>query len=238
MLDVVIAVREPLQRIGLEAALKEAETVRVAEVVDDVSGLEDTLSGLDRAVVILDVHYRRADHELVPRIVREYPDVRVLVLVAHGAEDCAARHVTEQGDRVNLSFAAMCDVDECCLASLRNQAHGCLPREIDAGEVVRAVERVAAGDVVADAWMGLLRLGGVNRPSAQEPPSLTPRELDVMGCLAKGLGNKAIGRKLGIKEQTVKNYVARIMSKTGLSNRVQVGLIAARYRLQNAPESD
>jgi DNA-binding NarL/FixJ family response regulator len=61
--------------------------------------------------------------------------------------------------------------------------------------------------------------------------AITPRELDVMALVAEGLGNKAIARQLGIREQTVKNHLARLMSKLGLSNRVQVGLIASKYDL-------
>jgi len=231
VLDVVIAVKEPLLRMGLESALNEAETTRVAHVADDAARLEDSLSRFDRAVLILDVRYRRDDPELVPRIVQMYPDVRVLVLVAHSAEECAVRHLAEEGDQVRLTYAAMCDVDECCLMSLQNQAHGCLRREIDADDVVQAVERIAAGDVVAEPWMTVLRRATVGSNSSEKVPTLTSRELDVMGLLAKGLGNKAIGRELGIKEQTVKNYVSRIRSKTGLGNRVQVGLVAARYHL-------
>ncbi len=235
MLDVVIAVKEPLMRMGLEAALDDADTTRVTHVADDVADLEEGLSGFGRAVLILDVRYRQADPELVPRIVRTNPRVRVLVLVAHSAEECAVRHLAEAGDHVRLSYEAMCDVDECCLMSLRNQANGCLAREAEADEVVDAVTRTAAGEVVAEPWLTVFRRNSVAQDSSGEVPTLTPRELDVMGLLAGGLGNKAIARKLGIKEQTVKNYVARIMSKTGLSNRVQVGLLAARYHLQSRP---
>jgi len=53
-----------------------------------------------------------------------------------------------------------------------------------------------------------------------------------MALLAKGLGNKAIARELGIKEKTVKNHAGRLMAKLGLTSRAQVGVVAARYHVR------
>jgi DNA-binding NarL/FixJ family response regulator len=157
-------------------------------------------------------------------------------MVAHTAEQCAVRHVMDAADQARLSPDALCRVDECCLMSLRNQAHGCLPREAGAEEVVRAVEGVAAGEIVAAPWLSVVNRARTGRTPLDEAGAITPRELDVMALLAEGMGNKAIARQLGIKEQTVKNHLARIMSKMGLNNRVQVGLAASRYNLRSVPE--
>jgi DNA-binding NarL/FixJ family response regulator len=230
MLDVVIAVEEPLVRLGLQASLDRADGLQVVEVMADVEGLEDTLRSFPNAVLVLDVRHRRADPRLIPRITQEHPGVRVLVYVAHTAEECVIRHLLTAGGRAQLSPEAVCLVDECCLTSLREQAHGCLPAEAGADEVVRAVRAVAAGDVVAAPWLAAAHGLGADTDTENKP--ITPRELEVMALVAEGLGNKAIARQLGIKEQTVKNHLARLMEKMGLSNRVQVGLIASRYDLK------
>jgi len=230
MLDVVIAVEEPLVRLGLQASLDRTEDVRVVEVMAGVEGLEDTLRGFPDAVLVLDVRHRQADPRLIPRIVEDHPGVRVLVYVAHTAEECVIRDLLTAGGRAQLSPEAVCLVDECCLTSLREQAHGCLPSEAAAEDVVRAVRAVAAGEVVAAPWLAAAH--GLGFDHDNKP--ITPRELEVMALVAEGLGNKAIARQLGIKEQTVKNHLARLMEKMGLANRVQVGLMASRYDLRLA----
>jgi len=230
MLDVVIAVEEPLVRLGLQASLEHTDGVRVVEAMDGIEGLDDTLGGFPRAVLILDVRHRRADPRLIPRITKENPHVRVLVYVAHAADECVIRHLLAANGRAQLSPEAACLVDECCLTSLREQAHGCLPSEAAAEDVVRAVRAVAAGEVVAAPWLAAAH--GLGFDNDNKP--ITPRELEVMTLVAEGLGNKAIARQLGIKEQTVKNHLARLMEKMGLSNRVQVGLMASRYDLKLA----
>jgi DNA-binding NarL/FixJ family response regulator len=69
-------------------------------------------------------------------------------------------------------------------------------------------------------------------PPTQDPPSesLTPRELDVLHVLAEGLPNKAIARRLGISDQTVKFHLASICGKLGAQNRTD----AVRLAIQRA----
>jgi DNA-binding NarL/FixJ family response regulator len=151
------------------------------------------------------------------------------MLVPHTAEECALRHLLTAGGRAHLSPEAAGRLDECCLTSLRGQARGCLPCEADPQEIVQAVSEVAAGRVAAAPWLSAF--ADVGMAGAAERPSITARELEVMALLADGLGNKTIARKLGIREQTVKNHLARLMSKLGLTTRTQVGLMAAQHHV-------
>lgn len=231
MQNVVIAVEEPLVRLGLQAALDRSDATRVVAALEGVEDLERALTRFPKAVLILDVRFRRADPSLVPGIARDFPDAHVLVLVAHTAEECVVRHLLEVGGRTRLSQEAICKVDECCLTSLREQAHGCLPCEAEAEDVVRAVLAVAAGEVVAAPWLAATTAFRLAADVRNGLKAITPRELEVMALVAEGMGNKAIARQLGIKEQTVKNHLARLMQKMGLGNRVQVGLAASRYDL-------
>jgi DNA-binding NarL/FixJ family response regulator len=240
MLDVVIAVQEPLVRMGLGAAVARSEDMRVAATLDGVEELDVSLVGLEAPVLILDVRFRRADPDLIPRTVRGFPDARVLVYVEHRFEDCIVRHMVAEGNGAQLSHDAFCLIDECCLTSLRQQAHGCIPAEASPDEVVRAVRGVAAGEIVAAPWLAAAHRQGMNGDANGEQKAITPRELEVMALVAKGMGNKSIARQLGIREQTVKNHLARLMSKMGLSNRVEVALTAARFdlRLTSSCEED
>jgi DNA-binding NarL/FixJ family response regulator len=82
--------------------------------------------------------------------------------------------------------------------------------------LVDAVERVVAGECVVDPSI-VARL--VSRTGLAEPLSaLTPRERDVLGLMAEGRTNTAIGRRLFLSERTVEGNVRRIFDKLGLTD--------------------
>jgi DNA-binding NarL/FixJ family response regulator len=60
---------------------------------------------------------------------------------------------------------------------------------------------------------------------------LTPRELEVLGLLAEGLPNKAIGLRLGISEHTVKFHVNAVLGKLGAQSRTEAVVRATRLGL-------
>jgi two-component system nitrate/nitrite response regulator NarL len=62
--------------------------------------------------------------------------------------------------------------------------------------------------------------------SANGNALLSPRELDVVNCLAEGLSNREIAQRLTLTEHTVKNYLFRIFDKLGVSSRIEVVLYA------------
>ncbi len=62
-------------------------------------------------------------------------------------------------------------------------------------------------------------------------PSLTDRERDILGQLARGLGNKEIARALFISEATVKTHLGRIYAKLGVDTRAGAVAVAKEQRL-------
>lgn len=105
-----------------------------------------------------------------------------------------------------------------------------LPRDATVGELLAAVDAVAAGLVVLhpDA------LRRAPRPVRAEPDPaqpLTGREVEVLGMLAEGLGNKAIASRLGISTHTAKFHVASILSKLGAGSRTEAVTIGMRRGL-------
>ena len=68
------------------------------------------------------------------------------------------------------------------------------------------------------------------------PAGLTPREVEVLGLLARGLSNKQIARRLVISPKTVGNHIEHIYSKIGASSRARASLFAMQHGL--LPEVD
>ena len=65
---------------------------------------------------------------------------------------------------------------------------------------------------------------GLDQPAAAE--ELSPRELEVLRLVARGMANAEVARELFLSEATVKSHVARILSKLGLRDRVQAVVLA------------
>ncbi len=78
----------------------------------------------------------------------------------------------------------------------------------------------------------------VSLPPVEEGPNkaafmqiLTPRELEVLQLLARGLTNLEIGKQLFISKHTVKNHVSNIYRKLNVDDRTQIALLAIRNGL-------
>jgi two-component system nitrate/nitrite response regulator NarL len=91
-----------------------------------------------------------------------------------------------------------------------------------------AAARAGGGDVDALLVAAGRRLG---EPGDDIDDPLTPREIEVLDLLAEGLPNKAIARRLGISDQTVKFHVASVSSKLGAHNRTDAVRRAVRRGL-------
>ena len=123
---------------------------------------------------------------------------------------------------------------------MRGGAQGYLLKDIEPEELVPALEAVVQGDnVVARELVGTLaRLVGSNtgpQPAARRPAALfaelTPRELEILQCIADGSSNKMIARELDITDGTVKLHVKAILRKLGMRSRVEAAVSAVEHGL-------
>ncbi|GMV05352.1 MAG: DNA-binding response regulator [Gemmatimonadota bacterium] len=231
---VLVVVKDPIVAIGYRAVLDAADGIACVPppdgVLDDVSA---AAGALRPDVLLLDVALRRSDPQLISRVLEASPETRVMVCVEHGPEECAVQHMLELGGRSRLAPEALSRLDDCCLTSLRQRAHGCMATGMGPESVVRSVRAVATGEVVAAPWIAALARS-MALPNGRETDlaPISVRELEVMALLAEGLSNREIAERLGIQEQTVKNHVTRTMEKLGVRNRTEVGILAARHRLR------
>lgn len=140
------------------------------------------------------------------------------------------------------------DHDSYLFGVLSAGASGFLLKTAEPSEITAALRRVHDGGTViapevtgrlVDAFVSGRAASSADTPSgtdgnpasAQPAPEteLTAREEEVLHCLAEGLSNVRIARKLGISETTVKTHVSRVLAKLGVESRLQAAL-AARVR--------
>ena len=199
-----------LFRSGVRALLERHEDF---EVLDEAG---DGLEGIKRArslrpdLVLLDLNMPGISGlEAVKIIVEEMPGVRVLML-------------TVSEDAQNLMDA------------LRAGASGYLLKNIEMDALLDAIRRAAEGDSVVSPQMTAKLIQGVReQPKAAQisidREKFSPRERDILNCLARGESNKEIARGLDLAESTVKIHVQNIFKKLNMSSRVQVALYAAEH---------
>jgi DNA-binding NarL/FixJ family response regulator len=119
--------------------------------------------------------------------------------------------------------------------ALRSGVRAVLPRDASPGEILAAVAAAANGLAVLDPrdLEGLLAspVAGAFANGASEPPTLTPREIEVLRMMAEGEANKTIAWKLGISEHTAKFHAASILSKLNAASRAEAVAIGIRKGL-------
>ena len=115
-------------------------------------------------------------------------------------------------------------------------ATGFLTKDADPDELLSGIRRAADGDnpysttVLRRIVNAALQASTAN--TELEPrPVLTPRERDVLALLGEGLSNRDIADRIAISVTTAKTHVARLMERTGATNRVQLALLAVRHNI-------
>jgi DNA-binding NarL/FixJ family response regulator len=136
------------------------------------------------------------------------------------------------GHRPRVLMLTTFDLDDYVYESLRAGASGFLLKDATAGDLVAAVRIVAAGEsllspsVTRKLIEEFVRQPRRDRPQPDRLTGLTPREVDVVRMIARGLSNREIAEALVVAEQTVKTHVGRILTKLDLRDRAQVVVTA------------
>ncbi|GCD32320.1 DNA-binding response regulator [Streptomyces chrestomyceticus JCM 4735] len=133
-----------------------------------------------------------------------------------------------------VAILTMFLTDEDIAAALRSGAAGFLMKDATPQELAHVVRVLAAGDTVLSAAAARIVIDGYldtgMRHDEPDPRlgTLTEREHQVLELLAEGLTNAEIGRHLLLSASTAKEHVSTILTKLGLTNRVQAAVVAHR----------
>jgi DNA-binding NarL/FixJ family response regulator len=154
--------------------------------------------------------------KVLPYVARTEPDLVLLDVELPGVDGltCLERLRKQHPDVQVVMFSAWSD--QPTLDAARSAgARGYIVKTLGAVEVTTAVRELLASEEY--------RVIGADseRDDDSNLAGLSERELAMLGTLARGLSNKAIGRELWITEQTVKFHLTNIYRKLGVENRTQ-----------------
>jgi two-component system nitrate/nitrite response regulator NarL len=118
---------------------------------------------------------------------------------------------------------------------MRLGARGYLLKNINIDFLLDSIRRAVDGDSVLSPEMTSKLVARLRSNASVAAPSklelLTPRELETLVWLAKGVSNKHIARGMGVAESTIKVHVQNILRKLELSSRVQAAVYAVEHHL-------
>ena len=118
-------------------------------------------------------------------------------------------------------------------AALAAGASGFYPKSAPSETLVQALRLVLAGGVYVPVG-ALADFHDGNPPVKPDLAGLTPRQLDVVGYLSRGLSNKLIARELGLAEGTVKMHIAAILRVLDARNRTEAVIRAGKLGLDKS----
>ena len=208
MIGVLLCDDQELVRAGFRLILDLEDGIQVVGEASDGASCVQVVARTAPDVVLMDIRMPEVDGlEATRRLVAAGSSARVLVLTTF-------------------------DVDAYVYDAMSAGASGFLLKDAPREQLVAAIRMVARGEsLLAPAVTRRL----IERFVAQPPPttgtpralkSLSARELEVFGHLARGRSNSEIAARLFVSDATVKTHVARLLTKLGLRDRLQAVILA------------
>jgi DNA-binding NarL/FixJ family response regulator len=195
---VILADDHAVVREGIRQFIEREGEIHVVAEADDGNAAVLAIQNHSPDVVVLDIQMPEMSGIEVTRWVRSNtPQTGVLILTAY-------------------------DDDPYVMAVLQAGANGYVLKTADAEDIRRAVRAVHEGKSALDPEITRKVMAHVSGSRLGAPvEQLTDRELEVLGLVAKGHTNKAIGLQLSISDRTVQGHLAKIFNKLQASSRTE-----------------
>jgi len=192
--------------------------VAILKLQDDMQVVGEALDGIQAVqiarktkpdVVLLDLAMPKQDGlTTIPQLKELLPDTRILVLTG-----------TAESDRV--------------FQALKAGALGFLLKDATRVQLLQAIREVANGQASIHPAIAVRVIQEIDHPAhlLYTVDPLTPRELETLKLIARGMSNQEIAVELHVHERTVAKYVSSVLEKLQLANRTQAALYAIREGL-------
>jgi DNA-binding NarL/FixJ family response regulator len=207
----------PLFRQGVTWTLgNQPDLDIIGEVADGQAAIQQA-DILLPDLVLCDINLPGMNGLEVTRILkRRHPQMAVIILTLHEDDEQLFHAI-----RVGASAYAIKDIAAQDLISLI--------RRVGRGEYL-INENVLSRPFVASKVLDQFReLATLDEASDTVFSPLTPREVEILDCVARGNSNKEIARLLSISDQTVKNHITSILRKLAVNDRTQAVIYALRH---------
>jgi two-component system NarL family response regulator len=211
---VLVADDHVLFRRGLEMVLQQEGGIDVVGEAGD--GLEAVMRAAELLpdVILMDVRMPRSS----------------------GIEACLS--IKERVPSSKIVMLTISDEETDLFEAIRAGANGYLLKDVPGEEIAAGIRAVHNGQSLISPSMASKLLAEFAQMSPREgetpnpqAPQLTPREVEVLRLVARGLANREIGAQLFISENTVKNHVRNILEKLQLHTRMEAAMYAVRQNL-------
>jgi len=207
---VILADSQAIYRVGLRKVFALEEDMQVVAQADSLDSLREVIQQTPADVVVVEAGLIPAAASTLPELVRLSPGIKLIVQVL--------------------------EIDEATTVELyRRGVRGVIPRSISPDLLLKCVRKIAAGETWIDnrsvSWVieAYRSNGAAAGAHAKPQPRLSPKELTIIGGIAKGMRNREIADQIGTTEQVIKNYLRKIYDKLGVSDRLELAL----YCIQN-----
>ena len=206
MIRVLLVDDHKLIRTGIRLILEDTPDVRVVGEADSGETALAMSRDLKPDVVLMDVSMPGIGGlEATRKLLATQPDVKVIVVSVHATEPFPMR-LMEAG------------------------AQGYLTKDCAAGEIIKAVRQVDAGQrYITSVIAQQLALSAVEGTHGSPFEQLSQRETQVMLMITGGESPQSIADKLHLSPKTVSTYRTRLFQKLGVANAVELTRLALRY---------
>ena len=208
-------------------------------VADDQASVREGLVLLLGGLPDIEVVGAAADGEQALALVAEHaPDAILLDLHMPVLDGVATtKRLAAEHPRVAIVILTTYADDRSVLDAMHAGARSYLTKDADRTHIAQALHAAAAGLTVIDPRAHATLLAATAAPASQPGPApagpddLTPREVEILGLIARGLTNPEIAAQLFLSNHTVKTHISRIFAKTGSRDRAAAIGYAHRHNI-------
>lgn len=213
MIRVLVVDDHPVVRSGLIGMLAVTDDIAVVGEAGDGAEALALVESTRPDVVLMDLRMPGRDGVWATGgIVARHPSTRVLVLTTYDT-DTDILHAVEAG------------------------AAGYLLKDTPHAELLDGIRSAARGETVLAPPVAARLMNRLRTPAAPTAAQPSPRELEVLAAVARGLSNAEIGRELFIGEATVKTHLQRLFTKLDVDDRTRAVTVAMARGLLPNPRS-